>query len=40
MDIDPFMTNLILLFGYKIHKNNIEELKLDVKQINKQKKKN
>ncbi len=38
MDIDPFMTNLILLFGYKIHKNNIEELKLDVKQINKQKK--
>lgn len=37
-DIDPFMTNLILLFGYKIHKNNIEKLKLDVKQINKQKK--
>lgn len=29
----PFITNVLLLFGYKIHKNNIEKYHLDEEQI-------
>ena len=30
---DPFCTNIMVLLGFKIHKNNIEKIKLDNNQI-------
>lgn len=36
-DIDPFLTNIMLLLGYQIHKNNIKKLNLDKNQVNIQK---
>lgn len=31
--IDPFVTNLMIILGYEIHKNNIKKYNLDDKQI-------
>ena len=33
IDIDPFVTNLMILLGYKIHKENMNKLGFDEKQI-------
>ncbi len=35
--INPFVTNLMILSGYEIHKRNMEKYKLDIHQINIQK---
>lgn len=37
-NISPFVTNLMIILGYKIHKDNMERYKLDEKQVNIQKK--
>lgn len=37
-NISTFVTNLMIILGYKIHKENMERYKLDEKQVNIQKK--
>lgn len=33
-NINPFVTNLMIILGYKFHKNNMDKYKLDIEQIN------
>jgi hypothetical protein len=33
-DINPFVTNLMIVLGYEFHKDNIERYKFDVDQVN------
>lgn len=33
-NINPFATNLMIILGYKFHKNNMDKYKLDIEQIN------
>lgn len=33
-NVNPFVTNLMIILGYELHKNNIDKYRLDINQVN------